>query len=511
MPKSALFQSYLVFNYEENVIIYTMLKSKVIEVLKTFSQAEIKSFRNYINSPFHNSNRKVLKLYELIRKHYPELNSKQLEKETLFKKLYPAKKYSDIVMRILISDMLRLAEEFLAYQGYSKEFLAEKKFLLEELEERNLGTLFNRHIKEAEQYLEKEVIMNNSYFLERFEIESRKVNFLISWDKQDKTGAHLVKQGEYLADFFLVNGFNTLQEQHEISEVLNVKYDFSLIEILFSNMNVESLIKDLKERNYKYFPVIEMYYYLYVFNKDIHNSELYYKLKDSVLNNLKFFDAEERYNLFLGLESCAVTRSRVGIKNGHEELMEVYELMLNRKAFSESNRKSMQANLFRNIFYTAVVLKRYEWAEKFVNDYSGLLLPEQKPDMYNYTIALLSFERKDYNKALEFISRVNYGFFVFKYDAKILMLKIYYELRSFEPALSLIDSFSHFLTKNKSVSEIYKEPFMKFFKFSRLLIKHALASEMDKGFSLAELLKQAELAGHFISKRWILEKINEFK
>ncbi len=154
-----------------------MLKSKVIVVFKAFSTEEIKKFRNFVHSPFHNTNRNVIKLFEIIKKHYPNFEASQLAKENLFKKLYPGKKYSDIVMRILISDMLKLEEQFLAYQKYEKEYLTEKRYLLEELEERKLESLFKRHIKEAEEYLNAEGSFNYSYFLHRFDIESAKVNY----------------------------------------------------------------------------------------------------------------------------------------------------------------------------------------------------------------------------------------------------------------------------------------------------------------------------------------------
>jgi hypothetical protein len=489
-----------------------MLKSKVIEIFGTFSPAEMKSFYNYINSPFHNSNKKVIKLYELIKKHYPELSSAGLEKETLFKKLYPGKEYSDIVMRILISDMLRLSEEFLAYQKYSGDYLAEKKYLLEELKERKLVTLFNRHIKEAELHLGKEGTINNTYFLQRFNIEAAQVNFLIATDKQHRAGEALLKQGEYLVDFFLMNGLTLLQELNEHKEVLNAKFDFNLIEIFFENLNIDNIVRQLKQKNNNYYPVIEIYYYLYRFYKNGESDEYYSKLKNSVMSNLWLFNKDEQYNLLLGLESCSVTRLKYGKKKRHEELMEVYERMLSLDLFSGSEeRKFMQANLFRNIFYTGVLLKRYQWAEDFVSEYSEYLVPEQRPDMYNYTIALLGFERKDYNNALENISKVNYRFFIFKYEAKVLMLKIYYEMGSFEPALSMIDSFAHFLSNNKLVSEIYKGQFMDFLKFLRILIKHKTSAGKDNKLTRAELLKQAESTVQFASKGWIIEKIHQLK
>src|SRR5437016_2571875 len=94
-----------------------MIKSKVIDVLKIFTTDELKKFKLFVNSPFHNSNKKVIQLYELIRKYLPELNNEKLKKENLFKKLYKDKPYNDIVMRILISDLMKLAEDFIVHSS----------------------------------------------------------------------------------------------------------------------------------------------------------------------------------------------------------------------------------------------------------------------------------------------------------------------------------------------------------------------------------------------------------
>lgn len=468
----------------------------------------MKSFRNYIISPFHNTNKNVVSLFDIIRKYTPELSSANLAKEKVFKKLFPGKKYNDIVIRILISDMLRLAEEFLAYKNYSAEPLTEKKYLLGALKERSLDSLFNKHMKEAESILNEEGNISERYFLNRFEIETEKLNFLISKDRQDESGTALLKRGEYLVNFFMMNILNIVQELWEHGEVLNEKYDFNLAENFISNTGIEKVMKYMKDNNYKYYPVIEIYYYMYMSFKDEKNDKYYSLLKDSVKQNLHLFHEEEKFNLFLILESSSISQMRTGNKKDYSDLMSVYELMLSNNVFTDADRNYMQANLFRNIFYSAVELKRYEWAEEFVNKYYDYLVPEQKMDMFNYTKAILNFERNQFETALEQAGKINYTFFVFKFEARVLMLKLYYELKSFEPALSLIDTFSHFLSKSKIVSDGYKEPFTNFLKYLKILIRNSQNRNLNS-YDTAEMKKTVAELKYVISKRWIIEKIEE--
>lgn len=486
-----------------------MLKSKFIDIIKTFSKEELKQFRDFLRSPFHNTNKNVIKVYELIKKCPPGFDTPVLEKEKLFHKIYPGKKYNDTVMRILSSDLLSLAEEFLSYMRYLNNPFTQKKYLMEELQERKLEALFNKHIKEAEGFFSKEGSINETYFLNLYEIEEAKVNFLISGDRQDESGTHLVKKGEYLVDFFLMSILNVTQQLMEHEEALNEKYDFKLAGEFLKNVNLEKVMAYMKANNYERYHVMEIYYYMNKCSGQAAEGKYYQLLKDSIGKNLGQFHKEEQFNLFLILESCCISFMRHGGGRNYNDLMEVYEMILERNVFSDDKRHFMQANLFRNIFYTSVVLKKYEWAEKFVNDYYGCLLPRQRADMFNYTKAVLNFERKQFAAALEQISKVNYNFFVFKYEAKTLMLKLFYELKSFEQALSLIDSFSHFLSNNKIVSEIYKRQFMNFLKHCRTLIKKSQNMESLNRMDNAELKKQISGAKDIINKNWLLEKAAE--
>jgi hypothetical protein len=303
---------------------------------------------------------------------------------------------------------------------------------------------------------------------------------------------------------------NIVQELNEHAEVLNEKFNFNLAEEFILNTSLDKVINYMKSADYAYHPIIEMHYNMYLSSLDHESDEKYMKFKESVTKNLYLFHTEEKFNLLLALESCCVSRLNMERIKIYEDLMEVYELMLESNVLSESTNGYIQANLFRNIFYTAVVLKKYEWAESFVNDYYDLLLPEQKNDMYNYTKALLNFEKKNFETALEFIGKVNHGFFVFKFEARILTMKLYYELRSFEPALSLIDSFSHFLSKNKIVSDSFKEPCMNFNKYLKLLIKISSETKPAGKKDLEFLKNEIQNVKHFFSRRWILEKLEEF-
>jgi hypothetical protein len=130
-----------------------MQSSKFIEILKTFNPAEFKRFGLMIRSPYFNSEKVLITLFDQLKKHYPEFSSKTLDREKVFLKLYPAKKYNDALMRNVFSDMLKLCEEFLLFEKYRSNEFRSRIELMDEYSSRGLMKLYEKTLQKAENFL----------------------------------------------------------------------------------------------------------------------------------------------------------------------------------------------------------------------------------------------------------------------------------------------------------------------------------------------------------------------
>jgi hypothetical protein len=331
---------------------------------------------------------------------------------------------------------------------------------------------------------------------------------MISRDEQLSTAPRVLKQGEHMICFSLIYLLNIAHELLNHKDVLNVKFEINLVDEYLKNFNIEGFVGYLRKNDYEYFPIIAIYYYMLLAYVHHENDEYYFKLKEHVEKYLDRFDKQEQFNLFLILESTCVTKVSSGNTEFYKQLMSVYELMLEKRLYTHTEKDCFQTNLFRNMFYTAVILRKFEWAEKFLAEYIDKLIPAQKESMFHYAQSMLNFERRNYEAALGEIIKVNHKFFFFKYDAKILMLKIYYELKEYEPALSAVDSFSHFLGKNRAVTDTDKVRFGCFLKFYRNLMK---LLDGRNGQDLQKLKKEISDSPNVISRKWLLEKAGEIR
>jgi hypothetical protein len=85
---------------------------KIIEILKTFSKQEIKSFERFLDSRYFNESEKIRKLYRLLVNHYPLFVSVRLNEENLSRELNPNLNFNKSTFKSLLSDLSTLSERF---------------------------------------------------------------------------------------------------------------------------------------------------------------------------------------------------------------------------------------------------------------------------------------------------------------------------------------------------------------------------------------------------------------
>lgn len=52
-----------------------MIKSTLLELLKTFNKEELKRFEDFLRSPYYNNNSNVIKLFNVIKSIFPILQA----------------------------------------------------------------------------------------------------------------------------------------------------------------------------------------------------------------------------------------------------------------------------------------------------------------------------------------------------------------------------------------------------------------------------------------------------
>ena len=141
-----------------------MIPVNTFEILKTFQKEDLKCFDSFINSPYHNTNKVLMRLFKEIRRFYPEYSHEKLTYESLYDKLYPGKTFSERTIKNRLTEFSQLLRSFLANERLKKDENGYYKLLIIELQKRKCFSLSNKIVISNKNKLEDTKI-SPEYFM----------------------------------------------------------------------------------------------------------------------------------------------------------------------------------------------------------------------------------------------------------------------------------------------------------------------------------------------------------
>ena len=129
-----------------------MINYKAINILKGLTKDELVRFEKFLLSPFFNNNKKLLLLYNYLKKFYPEFNSSSFTKKNIYRHVFGSEIFSDEKLRKLFSDFYKMGEKYLVTLNLEKNKFDYDRYLLDELDWRKIDNIFLSKFKEKEKY-----------------------------------------------------------------------------------------------------------------------------------------------------------------------------------------------------------------------------------------------------------------------------------------------------------------------------------------------------------------------
>ncbi|MCB9291708.1 MAG: hypothetical protein H6559_01045 [Lewinellaceae bacterium] len=145
-----------------------MKGAKVISLLQSLHPKEMHWLAKWVRSPYYNSNKLVIALFEQLRKYAPAFDSEKLSREIVFQQLFPGQPYDDQRLRVLLFRLSALVEEFLVAQRLKRDRLHHQQLLQAELGERNEYELFLKQNQSLAEQLEQSAYRDEYYYLARW-------------------------------------------------------------------------------------------------------------------------------------------------------------------------------------------------------------------------------------------------------------------------------------------------------------------------------------------------------
>lgn len=479
------------------------MDNKLIQLLRTFSPREFISFGKFVNSPFHNESELLITLYDNLKKYFPEFSSAELTKENIFKSMYGKEKYDDKKLRDRLSDMLKLSGEFLAITHIQKNAVSFKMQELNEYSTRDLKTHFDKVHKDIKSILEGIKVKNERSFYDEYLLEGVRMSF---YENKKLLGRRrpyfeeINSHAELFMKYFTSTMLRYYSIMNNIKGILNVSYDKSLY---------EPVMGYITQNNFEQYPLIYIFRLMIKINENPADVESYYRLKKIYLESYEHMDEYDKMMVMTELYIHSNVRQREGIPGFEKEQFEIMKLQLEHKAYPLEHGW-MKREQFLVTVDMAASVGEVDWAEEFIEEYRGQIVPLHRENSYRWAKGFLYRKHNEFEKALSEFAKVNVGDHFYYFRVKQSVSMIYFELGEFESLFLLVDAFKHYIASNPALPEhikIWNTNYINILnRMAGLVIKYE-DYKMDKliaeinGYSLSELA----------AKKWLAEKAAELK
>lgn len=480
-----------------------MIKSKIIEALQALDKNEIRKLESFIDSPFFNKNKNVSRLFKALKVFHPSFANAKLTKEFIYSKIFPGRQFADKTFRNLMSDLLSLIEKFIGYTNFAKNPFLEKYYIVSGLAHKRLLNLTESSLKESDEMYGSLAFDGGDSFYIMHLLEMQKDFLAINKNKIIDLN---MKEGEYLLYAFLSKYFIFKMKYFNYRYKSRTEKLSEIIEEFEKAVDLEKFISYLENNSSAESELILIYYYCTKFMNNISNDIYYEKVKLLFRRKKHMISRSEKINLYLTLNAYCIVKIRADDKRYERELFELYMEMFEENLVLGEGETNLHITIFYNVFMLALRIGDTGYAKSFIENNYSKLLPEYRDTMFNFSYAYYYFNKREFEKALVHINKVNFENYYIKSGARILLLKIYFELKYAESFFSLSDTIKHYLAHDKLLPEDVKKTDQKFIILADKIYKYKL--EPSK-YQLRDIELEITNKMRGTHKDWLLEKVKE--
>ncbi|MBK8983699.1 MAG: hypothetical protein IPM38_15620 [Ignavibacteria bacterium] len=479
-----------------------MTNSKLIPVLKSFSKEEIKEFDKFLNSPYFGCKKFVLNFYRELAKLYPLFSEIKTDKKKLFAKLYGGKKYNDGLMRRIISDLIRYAEEYLKLKNFRGNKIFQNQCLLNELRKRNLGDQFRirsesmlKKIKAADQVNPESLL--ETYFVN---MEVKEFRTHLRDSKMHEAYALTV---ETFTVFFLRIIYSYINHRNTFSR--EIKKSNELADEFIRNLNFKEFLNYLENNDSRYSVYLKMVLYSYNIVSDKNDRESYFKLNKLLIDNPGYFSEWERNNLYVNIIKFLSYQNESYDNIFIDEEYKMYEILLS-EYYLPGPSLTLQISFCRNYINICRQIGEFERIKAFLKKYSAYFPADYKEDLISLCESVYHFEKRNFTGSVNHASKVSFNRDIFKFDIKILKIKNFYELGYFESAYTELDTLKHLFSSTENIKPGALLKGKNFVKYFSSVLNIKMGNKKAESHLMKKLLSKEK---NILEKNWLILKVKE--
>ncbi len=458
---------------------------KLIKVLNRLEKREITKFEHFLCSALFNKRPDVKLLFDAW-----SVQQRPLPPQVYWKTVFPDKSFSASQWNLLASRLFKLVEEFLILSEMRKNEAQKKFYLAKAYRRLQDEKLFKEAIRDTGIALEKQAFRNTDYLQGKHDLAFEKYDYVISINRKERT--NLQEVSDHFDTYFLSTKLKQACNALSRENINQEQYDIGLLDIVIQLIESNS--------DYLKTPAIAIYYYCYKAISSKGDEVYFLKLRETITAFQQFFPPSEMRDIYTVAINYSIKKLNTGSSLFIREAFELYLLSLDQGYLLEDG--VMLESTYSNIVSLALKLNKYDWASNFIQEYQQQLKPEYRAPLFHFSLGKLYYEQGQFKESLQQLIKVETKASFLLLGARILQLKIYYELREFDPLESLLESLRVYLQRSKDLA-YRKEHYSNIIIFTKQLLQLTIMDKKEKE-ALRSRIQDAEI---FAEKDWFLKQI----
>ncbi len=482
-----------------------MHQSKLIQTLKILNAPELRRFGEYVHSPYFNKHDNTTRLCEVLLEEAPKYESPRLERETLYKELFPDGPYKMQRLNDVFTYLYRLLESFLQQSIYDSRTRDQSLYLAQAYSARKLDKQFENAYQQALKDGSITGMLHEEALLHQYFTEDLSDRHFITRDSRtlDKS---IERKTNWLDAFYLTAKLRNACEMLNRQNIVKQEYEIQYLDTVLQLVSTDATMQEQH-------PAIAIYYCIASTLSDSSNEEHYHRLVALLAEHSHTFPEMEVRTMYDYAQNYCIKKINTGKAEYLQELFLLFKTLLDNEVILIDGQLSQWD--YKNIVTVATRLGEHTWAEEFLNKFKDYLPAADKENAYSYNLANLYYSTRKYGKALELLRDVQFTDVYYGLGARSLLLKVYYEAGEYDPLYSLVDSFSVYLKRNELVSPYQYTAHMNLVRFAKRITDLKLRSFGGNKEVLlkdiGKLKRRMEVAGDITNASWLKEQLGSLE
>ncbi|MBL7803837.1 MAG: hypothetical protein JNL02_08900 [Saprospiraceae bacterium] len=457
--------------------------TKINQTLNALNKVEKSRFIKFLQSPYFNQRQDVLQLYQAIG-----LENVSDDKESLYARACPGAPFDPQKLRLLLSYLQKLADQFLALEQWMATPGAQESALVQASRQKGLERHFQDALQLAQHRLSQQPLRNSEYYIRQG---------MLLWEEARYASLRHPEDESYL--IALSDNADLLWLSQKLRYLcLHTAYSarFRTSGSLGLRETVEAV---LQQADYMAVPAISTWYYCLKMLESPESAGYFARFKQQFLAQSQAFDPDELRDLYLFAVNYCIRRVNEGQTTFFHDIMDFYKEGLTQGHLLDKGVLSHFT--YYNIVAAGLHTREYEWVEHFIQRYRNALERSYRDSAYSFNRARLEFARKRYDDALALLQNANYHDPLLNMAAKTMALKIYYALDEYEVLHAHLEAFIIYIRRKPGLG-YHRNNYLNLARYTQKLI----ALNWNDKAEVSAMRQKIENEAVLTEREWLLEQ-----